>query len=117
MNTQIRFSYPRRGLTGQFTTFRLGAKLGRTLTLGEVVDLVDSRTAKLLTRATVTSVFTGQLDAMAQLHAGQAHNWREYPEADRPALLVASMKKRWVPGRVLDTSVVTVIYLEEISNE
>lgn len=113
MTSPIKFSYPRRGLTGDFNTFRLGRKLGQTLVPGEVVELVDSRTAKLLKRAIVTAVHTGQLDQMAQLHAGQAHNWKEHPEAERPALLVASMKRRYPPGRCVDTSIVSVIYMKE----
>lgn len=113
MPAPIKFSYPRRGLTGDFNTFRLGRKLGQTLVPGEVVELVDSRSAKLLKRATVTAVHTGQLDQMAQLHAALAHNWKEYPEAERPGLLMASMMKRYPPGRCREDSTVSVIYMKE----
>ena len=109
----IRFSYPRRGLTGLFTTFRLGAKLSQTLAPGDQVDLVDARTEKLLGRAAVLAVYAGELQAMALSHAHLAHNWKEHPQAERSALLVASMKRRYPPGRVLDHSLVTVIYLQE----
>lgn len=110
----IKFSYPRRGLEGQFNTFRLGAALSKTLSPGVEVDLVDARTAKLLKRATVTAVHVGQLDTMAQQHAHLAHNWKDHPEQDRPALLVASLKRRYTPGRARDDSVVTVVYMQEI---
>lgn len=108
----ISFGYPRRGLTGDFNTFRLGRKLSQTLVPGEVVELVDSRTAKLLKRATVAAVHTGQLDQMAQLHAALAHNWKEHPEAERPGLLMASMMKRYPPGRCREDSTVSVIYMK-----
>lgn len=110
---QIKFSYPRRGLEGRFNTFRLGAKLSRDLTPGEGVELVDARTGKLLKRATVTGVYVGDLTSMAQLHAREAHNWKAHPEAERPALLMGSLAKRYPPGRVHDHSVVTVVYLQE----
>lgn len=108
---QIKFSYPRRGLTGSFNTFRLGTGLS-TLVIGQPVELVDARSGKLLKVATVTGVRVGRLQQMAQLHAHNAHNWKEHPADQRPDLLIASMKKRYPPNRVLDTSVVTVIDLE-----
>lgn len=111
---QIKFSYPRRGLTGQFNTFRLGLKLSEQLHPGDLVELVDSRTDKLLKRAIVKVVHTGTLTDMAQLHAAMAHNWKEHPKEQQADLLVASMKKRYQPGRVRDDSKVSVVYLEEV---
>lgn len=113
MTNILKFSYPRRGLDGQFNTFRLGRRLSETLRPGDTVELVDSRTAKLLKRATVTSVHVGLLIEMARQHAALAHNWKLYPEEDRTALLVASLKKRYPPGRVREDSIVSVIYFEE----
>lgn len=109
----IKFAYPRRGLNGNFNTFRLGSKLSNTLTPGVVVELVDSRTLKLLKRATVTSVHMGTLTDMAQLHSAHAHNWKESPDSERPGLLVASMMKRYPPGRCREDSTVSVIYMKE----
>lgn len=114
---QIAFSYPRRGLEGQFNTFRLGASWATKVTPGSLVELVDARSKKVLKRATVKSVYVGVLIDMAQLHAHQAHNWKSYPEAERAQLLIASMKKRYPPGRVRDDSTVSVIYLEETSED
>jgi hypothetical protein len=108
--TQIKFSYPRRGLDGLFNTFRLGKALA-ALTPGEVVELVDARSSKVLKRATVVSVHTGPLSQMAPLHARDAHNWKDHPFQDRPALLVNSLTKRYPPGRVQEHSPVTVIYM------
>lgn len=79
---------------------------------GSVVDLVDARTGKLLKTATVRAVHVGPLNVMAQQHAHSAHNWKTAPEAERPALLKASMAKRYFPGRVREDSVVTVLDLE-----
>lgn len=110
---QLKFGYPRRGLTGQFNTFRLGKSWAGKVEPGSQVDLVDSRSSKQLARATVTRIEQGTLTEMAQLHAGFAHNWKEHPADERAGLLVASMKKRYPPGRVLDTSIVTVIYMQE----
>jgi hypothetical protein len=110
---QIKFSYPIRGLEGSFVTFRLGARAAATLQPGTEVELVNSRTGKLLKLATVTQTFTGQLNQMASLHAHQAHNWKTHPEAERPGLLIASMIKRYPPGRCVDTSIVSVICLTE----
>jgi hypothetical protein len=107
---QIAFGYPRRGLDGLFNTFRLGKGLA-SLTPGEEVELVDSRSLKVLKRATVVSVHTGPLSQMAPLHARDAHNWKEHPFQERPALLVASLSKRYPPGRVQEHSPVTVIYM------
>lgn len=109
----IGFGYPRRGLSGEFNTFRLGLRFAERCPPGTRVELIDSRSKKLLGRATVTAVFTGTLTEMAQLHAHQAHNWKEHPEAERPALLVASMCRRYPPGRCTDTSMVSVIYMKE----
>jgi hypothetical protein len=107
---KIKFSYPRRGLDGLFNTFRLGKALA-VLTPGEQVELIDARTTKLIKTATVVSVHTGVLSQMAPLHARDAHNWKEHPFLERPALLVASLKKRFPPGRVQEHSTVTVIYM------
>lgn len=113
MNTPIKFSYPRRGLNGQFNTFRLGKALAERVKPGDCVDLIDARTSKLLKRATVTAVHVGQLSDMAKLHAAQAHNWKEHPAEQRAELLVASLKKRYPPGRARDDSTVTVVYMQE----
>lgn len=114
---QIPFSYPRRGLDGQFNTFRLGANWATRVAPGDVVELVDSRSKKLLKRATVVSVHSGLITEMAQLHSHAAHNWKNHPEAERPALLIASMKKRYPPNRVRDDSMVSVLYLKEEPHE
>ena len=113
---KIAFSYPRRGLEGTFNTFRLGASWADKLQPGTEVELVDSRSKKLLKRATVISVVTGQLEQMAGLHAHQAHNWKNHPADERPGLLTASMIKRYPPGRVRSDSVVSVIYMEELND-
>lgn len=115
--TPIPFGYPRRGLTGRFATFRLGRAWAERVAPGDTVELVDARTQRPLKRATVLSVHQGTLDAMASLHAAHAHNWRDHPETERPALLQASLAKRYPPGRVKATSVVTVIYLETHDGE
>lgn len=112
----LAFGYPRRGLEGRFNTFRLGKTWAARAIPGATVELIDSRSKKLLKHARVLTVVQGTLIEMAQLHAREAHNWKGYPEAERPALLVASMKKRYPPGRATDDSVVTVIYLEELPN-
>lgn len=112
MTASIKFSYPRRGLEGCFNTFRLGSKLSRELAPGDTVELIDARTSKLLKCATVTSVHTGQLSSMAQQHAHLAHNWKAHPEAERADLLVASLIKRYPPGRAREDSVVTVVYMQ-----
>lgn len=109
----IKFSYPRRGLSGQFATFRLGVNTARNYSPGDSVELIDSRTSKLLKRATVTEVFVGRLSDMAQLHSHMAHNWRDHPEAERPGLLTASMMKRYPPNRCTEDSLVSVLYLQE----
>jgi hypothetical protein len=111
---QIAFSYPRRGLTGQFNTFRLGLSWVEKCPEGAQVELVDSRSKKLLKRAVVERVVTGELTDMAEHHSALAHNWREHPAEDRAALLIASMTRRYPPGRVHPHSMVSVIYLKEI---
>lgn len=113
MTTTIAFGYPRRGLAGDFNTIRLGLSWVAKCEPGAQVELICSRSKKLLKRATVVSVHTGTLLEMASLHAHQAHNWKEHPEADRSALLVTSMMKRYPPGRCTETSMVSVIYLKE----
>lgn len=109
----IKFGYPRRGLTGEFATFRLGARAAEKYAPGTRVELVDSRSKKTLKTATVTAVHVGALTDMASLHSHLAHNWKESPDAERPGLLIASMKKRYPPGRCTDDSVCSVIYLKE----
>lgn len=113
MTQSLAFSYPRRGLTGEFATFRLGATAASKLTPGTRVELVDSRSKKLLKVATVTAVHVGVLTEMATLHAHQAHNWKDHPPEQRAELLIASMKRRYPPNRVRDDSVCSVIYLKE----
>lgn len=113
MTITISFGYPRRGLTGQFNTFRLGQRYAERCVPGVEVELIDSRTKKLLKRATVTAVHTGKLSDMAQLHAHQAHNWKDHPADERPRLLTASMCRRYPPGRCTEDSLVSVIYLQE----
>lgn len=117
MKTQLSFGYPRRGLDGQFNTFRLGASWATKVAPGDVVELVDARSKRPLKLATVVSVTTGQLDQMAKLHAHSTHNWKNHPEDERPGLLIASMTKRYPPGRVKDHSVVSVIYLQETPDD
>ena len=114
--TQISFGYPRRGLTGVFNTFRLGLSWIMKCPKGESVELVDSRSKKVLAKATVLRVFTGPLNELAPAHARWAHNWKDHPEDQRADLLIASMMKRYPPGRVSQTSVCSVIYLREGTN-
>lgn len=110
----IAFGYPRRGLTGEFATFRLGARAAEKHPPGTVVELVDSRTKRPLKRATVVSVHVGALTDLAVVHAHQAHNWKEHPEGDRANLLIFSMMRRYPPGRCTHDSVCSVLYLKEI---
>ena len=120
MQSTIRFSYPRRGLDGDFATFRLGARAAQSYPVDSVVELVDSRTMKLLKRAVVTSVDTGELAAMARLYGHLAHNWKEHPSEERPELLIASMKKRYKhygPSRCSENSICSVICLKEIEDD
>jgi hypothetical protein len=113
---QLAFSYPRRGLTGYFNTFRLGVAVLKDCQPGRVVELVDARSKKVLGRAKVIEAHVGHLTEMAFRHIAYAHNWRDQVPRAAPADLIASMKKRYPPGRVRDDSVVTVLYLEEISD-
>lgn len=112
---KLKFGYPRRGLSGEFNTFRLGARAGQQCLPGTELELVDSRSGKLLKRAIVTAVFTGPLNKMAQQHAHLAHNWKDHPPEQRPALLMGSLAKRYPPNRVRDDSLVSVIYMREDS--
>jgi NADPH-dependent ferric siderophore reductase len=111
---QIAFGYPRRGLEGTFNTFRLGSSWEQKCQPNDVVDLVDARSKKVLKRATVLRVFVGTLTELAAVHARWAHNWKDYPPERQAALLVESMKKRYPPNRVTDSSIVSVIYLREL---
>lgn len=111
---QLAFGYPRRGLTGYFNTFRLGVTVLQDCQPGRVVELVDSRSKKVLGRARVVEAHVGLLLDMAHQHVAWAHNWRDQVPRAAPADLIASMKKRYPPGRVRDDSVVSVIYLQEI---
>lgn len=111
--TQISFSYPRRGLTGNFNTFRLGLSWVEKCPKGSVVELIDARSKRVLLHATVLRVFTGPLNLLAPVHARWAHNWKDHPKDQRSALLIASMMKRYPPGRVSETSICSVIYLRE----
>lgn len=111
--TQISFSYPRRGLSGNFNTFRLGLSWVEKCPRGAVVELVDARSKRLLLQATVLRVFTGPLIELAPVHARWAHNWKDHPEDQRAELLIASMMKRYPPGRVQHSSICSVIYLRE----
>jgi hypothetical protein len=113
-NPTIAFSYPRRGLTGEFNTFRLGRAALEKYPPGTVVDLIDSRSKKVLKSAAVVSVCVGTLTEMATLHSAQAHNWKDHPQAERAGLLVASMIRRYPPGRAHENSICSVIYLKEI---
>ena len=84
----LAFSYPRRGLTGEFNTFRLGSRAAEKHPPGSVVELVDSRSKRPLLSATVTAVFTGTLTEMAARHAHMAHNWKDSPPEQRAELLI-----------------------------
>lgn len=111
----LAFGYPRRGLSGEFNTFRLGARAA-TLQPGTRVDLVDARSKRLIKRATVLETHVGTLTDMARAHAHQAHNWKDHPAEQRAELLIASMKRRYPPGRCRDDSLVSVVYLKESMN-
>jgi hypothetical protein len=115
---QLAFSYPRRGLTGRFNTVRLGVGPLKDCQPGRTVELVDARSKKVIGRAIVEYAIVGLLKDLASEHAHWAHNWKDhYPSSERPERLIASMKKRYPPGRVRDDSVVSVIYMQEIPNE
>ena len=111
------FGYPRRGLSGEFATFRLGVKASQTFFVGSCVDLLAAKTKKLIIKAQVTAVYFGPLQEMADLHSAAAHNWKDHPANQRSALLIASMKKRYFPGQIRETSICSVIYLKEITDE
>jgi len=117
MTPQIAFGYPRRGLEGHFNTFRLGASWLQKCPPGTEVELIDARSKKVLKRATVLRVFVGSLADLAGTHAAWAHNWKDHPKEQRADLLIASMKKRYPPKRVTETSICSVIYLKEIEDE
>lgn len=111
---QLAFGYPRKGLSGEFNTFRLGTTWATKCPPGSTVELVCARSKKLLGTATVRFIVVGKLDEMAPRFADLAHNWKGHPvPSERPALLVASMKKRYPPNRVRDDSLVSVIFLTE----
>lgn len=114
---QLAFSYPRRGLEGRFNTIRLGVGAVEDCRPGKVVELVDARTKKVLGRATVERLHIGHLFEMAHEHIAWAHNFKDVVPRPAPADLIASMKKRYPPGRVNEDSVVTVIYLLEKTDE
>ncbi|WP_156507113.1 hypothetical protein [Comamonas thiooxydans] len=113
MPKQMKFGYPRRNLKGEFVTFRLGQKAGRDYLVGDFVDLIDSRTGKVLLHAKVVATDCGELQDMASKWAHMAHNWLDHPAMQRAQLLVTSMKKRYFPGRCQDNSHTTVIHLIE----
>jgi len=120
MTKTIAFSHPRRGLEGTFATFRLGGKWAEKLNKGDIVSLVDARTKRPLKTATVVSVTTGELATMARSFGRWAHNWQEHPVADRPDLLLASIRKRfkhWGPNRTADSAPCSVIFLKEIPDD
>lgn len=117
MSKQITFGYPRRGLEGRFNTIRLGASWATKVVPGDEVELVDSRSLKVLGRAIVESVSTGPLDEVANAHAHMAHNWKAHPAEERPALLKASLSRRYPPGRVRSDSICSVIYLRALVRE
>lgn len=117
---QISFSHPRRGLTGEFATFRLGRAAAEKYLPGSLVELVDSRSKKLLVRASVVSVHVGTLTEVAALYGHQAHNWKEHPASERAALLVASILKRFKhygPTRCSETAICSVILLKENNDD
>lgn len=110
----LAFSYPRRNLCGEFATFRIGAKASKTYQVGDVVECVDSVSKRVLVRCKVIGVYQGALSSVALLFAHLAHNWKGYPEDQRSALLIASIKKRYPPGVVQDNKTCSVIHLQEI---
>lgn len=110
----LAFSYPRRNLCGEFATFRIGAKAAKTYQVGDVVECVDSASKRVLVRCKVVGVYQGALSSVAGLFAHLAHNWKDYPEHERSALLIASMKKRYPPGVVQDNKTCSVIHLLEL---
>lgn len=114
MRKQMKFGYPRRNLKGEFVTFRLGHKAAKDYLIGELVDLIDSATGRVLLRAQVIGKDGGTLQQMATKWAHMAHNWLDHPQEQRASLLVASMKKRYFPGRCTDESHTTVIRIREI---
>ncbi|QFZ84528.1 hypothetical protein GFK26_18030 [Variovorax paradoxus] len=120
MTKTIAFSHPRRGLEGTFATFRLGSKWAEKLTQGDTVELIDARTKRPLKTAKVVSVTTGELAAMASTFGRWAHNWQEHPVADRPQLLLESIRRRfkhWGPNRTADSAPCSVIFLKEVTDE
>lgn len=116
---QLAFGYPRRGLEGIFNTFRPGVAVLQRCQPGRVVELIDPRSKKVLGRAIVLSAHVGLLSEMATQHVVHAHNWKDDPRPNwqRAPDLIASMKKRYPPGRITDSSVVSVIYLQKIEEE
>ena len=116
---QISFGYPRRGLDGHFNTIRLGRSWVEKVKPGDVVELVDARSKRVLKLATVSGVLVGALREMAQVHGAWAHNWKLdtglWLSGNANAkLLIASMCKRYPPNRCTEDSIVSVIYMKVI---
>lgn len=113
----VDFSPPMQGIGGSFNTFRLGGAWSRRLQPGEVVGLLDKKQMCLIGYAKVTGVQTGKLNQMSAQHGCRNHNQKHLPEEGAGERVVAAMMKRYGPHKCKETSLVTVIELEEIRNE
>lgn len=117
MTYVIDFAPPMTGLEGSFNTVRLGGTWAKRLSGGERVLLVDKPHSLVIGIAVVEQVVVGKLNEIAPMHAAHNHNQKSLGSEGATERLIAGMKKRYGPHKVLDHSRVTFIYLRVIDEK
>lgn len=105
------FSPPMEGLTGVFSTMRLGLKFSRCLAPGDRVLMIERPRSILIGVAVVQQVEVGTLRNLSQRWATTNHNQRGLDAAGAPGRLVQNMIRRYGPHKCGENSKVTMILL------
>ena len=114
----IGFIPPIVGVEDTFNTFRLGAKLAKSLTIGDIVYLANDKEKEVFGKAIVVSLDLGRLDEMCVIHGSKNHTEIGNEETqignEAPERLFKLLQKIYGPQVAMPTKKTTVIYLKRI---
>ena len=110
----IGFIPPIVGVEDTFNTFRLGAKLSKSLTIGDKVYLANDKEKEVFGEAIVVGLDLGRLDEMCVIHGEKNHTEIGNDDGQAPERLFKLLQKIYGPQVAMPTKKTTVIYLKRI---
>jgi hypothetical protein len=111
----IGFIPPIIGVDGEFNTFRLSLALSKSLSTGEQVFLMNTKTQTIFGRAEVTRIDTGALSELCERCAGDNHSEVDSDDkAGAPERMLKLVTKIYGPHIAQPHKKATAVYMKRI---